>query len=291
MLAITNKKLYITDDPDILANIFDEGVDHGTVLRIGQGRTFTELNQLPTGIPALQNIRQELDNSASRTTSSFAAKIGEEAKSGTPFRSQYLQNVEASSQFEQYREEIGEFLTDLIKTQALPDALKKASEADEIYTTFSPQELKLIDEVIVESAVLEEVVRKSLGRKVVSPEEVEMMRASAQQKLQKEGTKRTIKEIKKFIKDAGDNIVIHTTDESRNKAVMFESMANILQLLAPEDPKRNAIVDKIMSLIGISQDELALYQDNAMSNPNPKLKTEQLQKTNQVGADLSRANA
>ena len=29
MIAISGKKLYLTDDPNVLANIFDEGVDHG----------------------------------------------------------------------------------------------------------------------------------------------------------------------------------------------------------------------------------------------------------------------
>lgn len=290
MLAIANKKLYITNDPDILSNIFDEGVDHGTVLRIGDNKTFTELNQLPTGVPVFQNLRQELDESASRTTSSFSAKLGEEAKSGTPFRSQYLQNVEASSQFEQYREEIGEHLKDIIKTQVLPDALKNASKKGELFTTFTPQELRLIDEVIVESRLLDEVVQKTLSRQVMQPEEVDAMRQQIQTKLQREGNKRTITDIKEFIKDAGDNIHIHLTDEARNKAVMFESMANILQLLAPEDPRRNAVIDKIMDALGLSKDELNMYAEQGASNPNPKLQMKELQASRQVGADLRQVN-
>ena len=115
MIAIAGKKLYVTDDPDILANIFDEGVDHGTVLRVSQGKSLTELNQLPSGTPIYQSIRQELGESADKMTNSFSSVIGEEAKSGTPFRAQYLQNVEASSQFEQYREELGFFYKEIIE--------------------------------------------------------------------------------------------------------------------------------------------------------------------------------
>lgn len=286
-IAIANKILYLTDDPDVLANIFDEGVDHGTVLKKSPGTMFQQLNQMPTSLPALQNIRQELDESASRTTSSFGAKLGEEAKAGTPFRAQYLQNVEASSQFEQYREEMAlKFFQPIIKEQILPDALKKASKDDEIYTTFSPQELLLIDEVITEKAVLDEVVKRTLERTVVSPEEVQMFREQATLKLQREGNKRVISEIKDFIKKAGDKVVIHTTDEARNKAVFFESMANLLQILSPEDPARSAVIDRIMDSIGVTKEELAMYGQNMPSQAKPNIQQEQMKRETQVGANL-----
>lgn len=261
MIAIAGKKLYVTDDPDILANIFDEGVDHGTVLRVSQGKTLTELNQMPSGTPIYQNIRAEWSESADKTTSSFSAAIGEEAKSGTPFRAQYLQNIEAHSQFEQYREEIGIFLKEIIEDWVLPDALDKAAEKDEIYETFTPQELQLIDETIVESNLTNEVVRKTLEGEQLTPELVEQLRQGMGRELRRSGSKRAITGIKKFIKDAGKHVQVHTTDESRNKAVLFESYANLLGLLSPEDPRFNALLGKVMEAIGITKEELELYAD------------------------------
>lgn len=294
MIAIAGKKLYWTDDPDILANIFDEGVDHGTVLRVSQGKQLSELNQLPSGTPIYQNIRTEWADSADKTTSSFASKIGEEAKSGTPFRAQYLQNLEASSQFEQYREDIGFFLQEIVEEWLLPDALKKAAKEDEIYDTFSMNELQLIDEVIVENAILDEVVKASLKRKVLAPEDVEQIRIKTQEKLRKDGNKRTIRHIKDFIEKAGKNVIVHTTDEARNKAVLFESYANILSLLAPEDPRRNAIIDKIMEAVGITREELEVYAEQGVlgmaGGGNPKLETEQMNAENKPNAEKAMMN-
>jgi hypothetical protein len=286
MIAIAGKKLYVTDDPDILANIFDEGVDHGTVLRVSQGKSLTELNQLPTGVPIYQSIRQEWDDSASKSTSSFSAAIGEEAKSGTPFRSQYLQNIEAHSQFEQYREEIGIFLKEVIEDWVLPDALKKAASKDEIFDTFSPQELQLIDEVIIESAMLQSNVEQLLAGKMVDPLENEMMRQDFGLQLKKEGSKRQITDIKEFIKDAGKHVRVHTTDEARSKAVLFESYANLLGLLSPEDPRFNALMDKVMQALGITREELELYSTQAIQGQNTKMKTEEL-----MAAEQPRAQA
>ena len=276
MIAIAGKKVYWTDDPDVLANIFDEGVDHGTVLRVSEGKNLSELNQLPTGTPIYQNIRMEWSDSADKQTSSFNSKIGEEAKSGTPFRAQYLQNIEASSQFEQYREEIGIHFEEIASDWLLPDALAKAAREDEIYDMFSVQELALIDDVITTEETNKWIWDMTQSRVVLSPEMVEQKKLEVQQKLKREGTKRTITGIKEFIKNAGKKVIVHTTDEARNKAVIFESYSNVLALLAPEDPRRNAIVDKIMEAIGVTKEELEIYMEQGiMPNANPKLSQEQ----------------
>jgi hypothetical protein len=280
LAAVAGKKLYWTDDPDVLANIFDDGVDHGTVLRVTPGSQFSELNQLPTGLPMYQNIKQEWSNSADKTSSSFAANIGEEAKSGTPFRAQYLQNVEASSQFEQYHEEIGIFLQEVAEDWLLPDALKKAANEDRIFDTFTPQELQLIDETLVEAKVLEDNIKTLFSGEPVDPGMNDVLRQEIGSQLRKTGSKREILDIQEFIKDANKSVRVHTTDEARNKAVLFESYSNLLSLLDPQDPRFNALIDKVMQAVGITREELELYVDNQMQTQNAQLKTQELQASN-----------
>lgn len=276
MAAVAGKKLYWTDDPDVLANIFDDGVDHGTVLRVTPGSQFSELNQIPTGLPMYQNIKAEWSDSADKTANSHSAIVGEEAKSGTPFRSQYLQNVEASSQFEQYREEIGIFLQEVAEDWLLPDALTKASNADNIFDTFTPQELQIIDETIVESKVLEANVQSLLGGQVVDPAMNDVLRQQIGSQLRKTGSKREITEIKDFIKEADKHVRVHTTDEARNKAVLFESYSNLLTLLNPQDPRFNALIDKVMQSVGITSEELEMYASSQAIGQNAQLKSEEL---------------
>lgn len=291
MIAIAGKKLYWTDDPDILSNIFDDGVDHGTVLRVGQGKTFSELNQIPTSVPIYQNMRTEWESSADKVTSSFNSKIGEEAKSGTPFRAQYLQNIEASSQFEQYREEISFLVKDVVEDWVKPDALKDLANEDEIYSSFTPQELQMIDEAIITETVNKEIIKRTLAGIVIGPEVGQELTMKAQDDLRKQGTKRHIKELKEFIKDSGGSVTIHTSDEARNKSVYFESLSNALAILAPEDPRREAIISRILDAIGISKEELEIYGTQPMmqGNPNPKLENKELSRSTMVGADLALA--
>lgn len=287
MTAIAGKKLYVTDDPDILDNIFDTGVDHGTVLRVSANKSLTELNQIPSGLPIYQSRRAEIKDNSRELTSYFQANSGAEAKANVPFRAQYLQNLEGNSQFEQYREELGFFYKEIVEDWTMPDALKKAASDDEIYSTFTPQELQLIDEVIVESRLTDELVKMTLEKKVVDPMMVEELRMNMQSQLKKEGSKRTITDIKEFIKEAGKEVRIHTTDEARNKAVLFESYANLLQLLDPQDPRFAALIDKVMQALGITKEELELYADQSLQAQQGQLKQEQLAASQQPKAQAA----
>ena len=290
MIAIAGKKLYVTDDPDILANIFDEGVDHGTVLRVSQGKTLTELNQMPTGTPVYQAMRAEMKENVRELTNYFQANTGAEAKANVPFKAQYFQGVMGDSQFEQYREELGFFYKEIIEDWVLPDALKKYSSKDELYTTFTPQELQLIDEVIVESRLTEEMVKSTLEGKVISPEMVDEMRAKMQGQLRKEGSKRTIKEIQDFIKESGKQVTVHTTDEARSKMVLFESYSSLLQVLDPQDPRFAAIVDKVMQGLGITKEELDMYADQTIQGKPGQIDAEKVTQGERSPSEDAMAN-
>lgn len=144
----------------------------------------------------------------------------------------------------------------------------------------------LLDEVIVESSLTDELVERTLKGEEIPPEMVEEMRMQMQVGLRREGNKRQITEITDFIKDAGKHVRVHTTDEARNKAVLFESYANLLQLLSPEDPRFNALIDKVMQAVGITKEELELYADQSVQAQRGQVKADQL-----AAAEKPRAQA
>jgi hypothetical protein len=275
-VAIGGKVLFVTDDGNV--------IEHGTIMKVGEGKMFQQLNTLPTSVPLYQNIREDWNISGDRVTSSFDTKIGAPAKSGTTFRGQFIEDENATSQFLQYREQMGRFIREIIEDWMLPDALAKAADKDELYAMFSPAELQLIDDVLIEKYVLAEQVRVLLEEKrPVMPLEQEAMRLGAQVSLARTGNKRSIKDIKDFVKrDVLGNIYIHTTDEDRSKAVLFESYSNLLAIVDPASPEGMAIKDKIMDMLGISREQLALYTPMTAQPPQqggaaPKIDTTKLE--------------
>lgn len=266
-VAIGGKVLFVTNDGNVVDSIYDEGIEHGSILQIGdaEGKFFNQLSTLPTSVPLYQDIRADWDASGDKVTSSFDTKLGAEAKSGTTFRGQYIEDENANSQFLQYREQMGRFIREIVEDWVLPDALAEACKEDEIYESFSKAELQMIDEVIIAKAMTDRYGQiLTQEKRPVSMEEQEAIKIGLETSLAKLGNKRSVKDIKRFLtKDVVRNVVIHTTDEDRSKAVLFESYSNLLQMFDPMSAEAQAIKDKIMDMLGISRDELALYAEEA----------------------------
>jgi len=263
-VAIGGKVLFMTDDGDVVDSVYDEGIEHGTILKVGEGRVFKQLNTVPTAVPLMQGIMQEIASSADKNTSSFDAVLGEESKAGTPFKAQYLQNITGNSQFEREREDMGMFIGDeLIEPWILPDALKEAASDNYIDENFTKQELALIDKAIIAKQMFEAEIAQLRSGKPVLVEDQEAMRMKLQGELDQTGSRRRIEDIKEFIKNAGKKVIIHTTDEQRSKQVLFESFSNALALFADDDPAKLAIRDRILDQMGVSTEELAMYAAQA----------------------------
>lgn len=260
-VAIGGKVLFVTDDGNVVDTIYENGIQHGTILKVGEGKTFNQANTLPSSVPLYKDIREDWNISGDRVSNSFDTKIGAPAKSGTTFRGQFIEDENATSQFLQYREQMGRFIREIVEDWVLPDALRKAAKDDEIYAVFSKAELQLIDSVLVEKELIDRRAKTILEEKrAVSGLELEAMKIGVQAELNRQGSRRSITQIKEFIKsEVLGNIVIHTTDEDRSKAVLFESYSNLIAILPPGSPESLAIIDKIMDMLGISREQLALY--------------------------------
>lgn len=299
-VAIGGKILFYTDDGNVVDSIYSDGIDHGTILQVGDGKTFQQLNTVPTAIPVYQNITESWDKSADKKSSSFEAVTGEEQKSGTPFRAQYLQNIAGTSQFEQELEDMGLFLEDLVSDWILEDALNEAAEANEIDEVFSKEELDIIDSTIVELELTNRIAEMTLDKQVLSPEMVDQLRQSMRLELQRKGSRRKITDIKEFIKNAGKKVVVRTTDEQRSKAVLYESYSNAINLakgIDRTDPVQLALRDKVLDMIGISEQELIAYANIAMqaaatmpqqnNSGQVKIDTEQLNQEGSPAANVA----
>lgn len=298
-VAIGGKVLFYTDDGNVVDSIYSDGIEHGTILQVGEGKSFQQLNTIPSSVPVYQNITEAWDNSADKKSNSFEAVMGEESKSGTPFRAQYLQNVAGTSQFEQELEDMGLFLGELTGDWVLEDALEEAARAEEIDEVFSKEELELIDRTIVNRAMVQRSVDSLLAGQMVTPEAQMQMEQDLTIELKRKGARRKITGIQDFIRNAGKKVIVHTTDEMRSKAVLFESYSNAINLakgIDRTDPVQLALRDKVLDMIGVSEQELQMYVNQAMqaasqmqgqpTGGNVKMDTTQLNAEQNLAANV-----
>ena len=296
-VAIGGKIVFYTDDGNVVDSIYADGIEHGTILQVGEGKTFQQANTLPNSVPVYQNISDSWNSSADRKTNSFEAVMGEESKSGTPFRAQYLQNVAGTSQFEQELEDMGLFLAELIEDWILPDALEEAARSGEIDEVFTKEELDLIDRTIINREMIKKGADSLLNGQLITPEMQQTMEAELMTSLKRKGSRRKITDIQEFIRNAGKKVVVHTTDEMRSKAVLFESYSNAINLakgIDRTDPVQLALRDKVLDMIGVSEQELQMYVNEAMSaaaqqqptGGNVQIKQDQLNAEQNVAANV-----
>lgn len=282
-VAIGGKVLFVTNDGNVVDSIYSEGIEHGTIMQVGDDKQFTQLTTMPNSVPVYQNIRAEWETSADKNTSSFDAVLGEESKAGTPFRSQYLQNIAGTSQFEREREDMGFIIKEMVEDWILPDALADAAKANEIDDTFSKEDLQLIDGVIINKYVLDKSVETILGGEVLDQVKSDSFKEEGKRQLSKKGTRRNITDIQKFIKNAGKSVIVHTTDEQRSKQVLYESLSNAINMakgIDKTDPAQLAMRDMVLDQMGITPQKLAQYAEQAMAF------AEQMQPTQGAGGML-----
>ncbi len=268
-VAIGGKILFYTDDGNVVDSIYSDGIEHGTILQVGEGKTFQQLNTVPSSVPVYQNITEQWDNSADLKANSLPAVMGEESKSGTPFRAQYLQNMAGTSQLEQELEDMGLFLQELIGDWILEDALNEAAATGEIDDVFTKEELDLIDRTIINREMIKRGADSLMKGQLVTPEIQAVMQQEISTDLKRKGGRRKITDIQEFIRNAGDKVIVHTTDEMRSKAILFESYSNAINLakgIDRTDPVQLALRDKILDMIGVSEQELMMYANEAMQN-------------------------
>lgn len=261
-----------TDDPALynqLTNLMSDKLTHGAIVLHTQGSMLQQFNSSPSSLPAYQSQRAEWDDSANNITSSFASVTGAEQKAGTPFRAQMLQNQMGSSQFTDYRDEIGtDFILPILEDWIMPMAMKAAEE--DMFDTFSADELSFIDEAYTAEKLREMYIEKALKGEVVTQDDIFNTKMGVEMELAKMGTRRDIKNVRKFLKESKGRVVIHINEEDRSKAEMYETFANILQYLAPNDPRREAILDKIMTMNGFSDEQMKMYETKMQEAQAPQ---------------------
>ena len=269
LMSIAGKVFFDSDNPDTPSNLLT-ALDQGTVLKRQQGQSpITMINAVPASLPNYANLRSELSMSSKAITGAYESVTGEEGKSNKPFKLAALQNIEGHSRYEQEREELGELIEAIITDWELPHALKWITSKDEIYTHFDQQELSQIDEVIRTTKMNEMMINSLRNGEPVTADMIVAYNDKVTNDLRKGGSKRLVTDLKEFLKDIDGRVSIATTSESNNSNAWFETRSNLIQILPPEDPRRNALIDSVMNQAGITPDELRLAEEKTAQQTMP----------------------
>jgi len=265
-MELGSKLIFKSTDPNVQNNVLTE-MDNGSVIKISNGTDFTQANTITNALPEFQNLVDKWNSQLERTTSTFDAISGETMPSNTPYRTTAILNQEATSMFDYRREEMGIFLTEVFTDWVMPYLMKKFNKGHILRAEFTAEELEAIDTSYANSKVNEEVMKIIDSGKPVYAEDYAML-VSAERELLRKGKQHRFLDIPKgFYKGLNAKVTVVTTGEQRNKAVILETLNNLLLTIAKapqvlQDPKLSQIFGRILEVSGsgISPVSLGLGQ-------------------------------
>lgn len=257
-------------------NLFTE-VENGQILEHDDNKPITSLQMLPAGgMIQFENLITQWHSLTDRTSSTYAAQRGETPPSGTPFRLQAQVLSQSSSVFDDIREEMGIWISEIFYDWVLPQISKQLNKAHILSHNFSTEELKVLDDAYSQHKANEIVIEQILRGELVTAEEYAQAKQMALENVRKTKGHRFFDIPSSYYKDLKSKITINTTGEQRNKAATLESLNNILMTVGRnpsmlQDPVLAQVFTKIVELSGAGISPISLVagiQEQAKQQQN-----------------------
>lgn len=250
-MELSGKVILATDSQKVGGNVIT-GVDNGHIFELEPGRSITSLNLSASALPQFQNIIDLWNQQYDRSASTFDANTGESPTAGTPYSQTALLNQVANSPFEFRREEFGIFLNEILNDWIMPEIKKRITKAHYLQSEFSDDELKIIDEAIINSETNKKLFEMTLNDIVPTPLDQQMIAGGISESLAKFGSKREIEIPEKFL-DVEGHLTCNITGELKNKSAILQSLDSIFKTVVatfnPNTGKYAALEDPALSKI------------------------------------------
>lgn len=268
-MELGSKVIFKSTDPNIQNNILSE-VENGQIIKIAQGSDLAIANTITNNLPEFRQLIQSWDSQLEKTTSTFNAVTGETMPSGTAYRTTAILNQEATSMFDYRREEMGIFLVEIFTDWIIPYLLKKFNKAHILAAEFTPDELAAIDDSFANFEANQKVKASILAGNPIYAEDYAKLVAETKDLLKKSKDKRFLDIPKGQYKNWQPKVTILTTGEQKNKAVILESLNNVLMTAAkaPQvltDPTLSKVFAKILEVSGSGISPISLGMGNSMT--------------------------
>ncbi len=182
-----------------------------------------------------------------RVTSTFEAVTGEKLPGSTTATATAISNQSSASQFVLIKEGIGMFMQRWMKKDYLPLTMKEISLNEIVMITGDLEDLKVLDERIVNEKIYAKIEEIRSAGGLVDPNEVELERQRLLAQLRADGSQRFVKLLHEI--DYTDyDVEVYITNEEFDKAVMSNDLVQALNI-APE--YRDQIMEALFDLMGL----------------------------------------
>lgn len=208
-----------------------------------------DIEQIPMQEASESSYRDEevINGWAQKNTSAYDAAVGEALPASTPATNAAIQNTNAQSAFVLIKESLGLYLQRLINHHILPTLIKGIKQGDIIQLTGDPEEIRAMDEAVVNQLLYQELNKMNEMGVYVSAEQAQMEKARLQESVARMGYDRYI-EVLDEIDPSEYESVVFVTNEEISKPVLAANLMQALQLV-PE--QRTVLLRQMFDIMGL----------------------------------------
>lgn len=233
----------------------------GETIELDGDEYLKSLQLMPSALPEFQNQMDNWFINLQRDQSAYPGVTGEEPKASTPFQSLALQASQSGSIFNKRRDQDGYFILEVIIDWVIPFIIKQINKEHKLTASYSNAELQQLDQAIIadhannsaKEAILSVDPTGPIDKPLLpSPISKDAFAAQKQQELSQRGKKRDLYIPKGYITLAKikQKLRFNITDEISDSQRELNGLATTLQSLAPGDPERTQIIQRMMELSG-----------------------------------------
>jgi hypothetical protein len=192
---------------------------------------------------------------------------GENPNSGTPFRLQALVTNSALSRHKYRKGKLAVFMDEIYRDWVLPKIAEEIVKEQVFLAELTLEELQEVARKVAQSRTNKLIIFKILNGDLISPEEVEAIKARIEQDFLKTGKKQFLKILKGEME--GEKLDVFTNIAGKQKD--WSALTDIYkQLLATGDPRAAKLLDRILDISGLSP--LDLGEIPSINPPTNSLK-------------------
>lgn len=259
------KKVFQSSDSDMVGKNLVREVADGEVLEVGPEGAISQVDMQTQHSVDFNSEDQVWDENSRQKSFMFEVNTGESMPSGTPFRLGVILSNASETHFDLKRENFGFFLERAFFNHLLPIFRKQMSNKE--YTLSLASNTDGIERY--QNAMLTQNANRKLKKKILDKNltrNLETLDFNFDRALQQ--SKQELQDEPYFFLKAGkkafDNIRFHmeltVTGEEIEVGKRIETLATLFQSLSPQDPRRERILNRIVSLTGMDPESF-LKQD------------------------------
>ena len=274
MLDAASKVIFQTADRTFAKRNKLKNLDNLEILTTEDGKTVSQINTTPVNIRLFENSIVEWEDSARTIGAATESIMGEQPKSGTPFKLQELVTAESHSLHEYRKGKLATFLDEVYRDWIIPYIAKEINQGQEFIAELDLEEMQGIADSIVTNEANKIIKEKILNGELVEKEEIEKYKQEIRDNFRKGGNKKFIKILEKEIQDAPIDVFVSIVGKQKYLAQITDKLVNVFrQIIASptilDDPRMGKLFNQILEASGLSP--IDFYQTSRLQIQQPAM--------------------